>query len=384
VTQRGAKIVSSPSRRPRGAGSISQLDSHRYRLRTRIKDPGTGIWRPVTEIFHGTSAESEIALHKFMARVHGTDHHGTSVTFAGLLDRWLEHKRPRLQWSTWSKHETQARVHLIPALGVVPLRELTASHLDQLYERLVATLEPSTVRKVHDTALGSLHQAVRWGWISVNPAALASPPTVHSKPPVAADDADLERFLTFLHVEDPRLAMVLDILADIGCRPAELCAIRWQDLDLTAGLLTISGSISREPGSPRKPTKTYRDRRIALSEHTVTLLRRHQADTGIITPAAYVLSDVPDHALPLPPLHLTNRLTYLRRKAGITSPLTMRSLRHYVATKLIGAGVDVVTVAGRLGHINPAITLNVYASFLPGNDRAAADLLADMRKRGTV
>ena len=51
-------------------------------------------------------------------------------------------------------------------------------------------------------------------------------------------------------------------------------------------------------------------------------------------------------------------------------------LRHYVATRLIAGGVDVRTVAGRLGHRNASTTLNVYAQFVPEADHAAAALLA--------
>ena len=48
------------------------------------------------------------------------------------------------------------------------------------------------------------------------------------------------------------------------------------------------------------------------------------------------------------------------------------------ATRLLAGGVDVRTVAGRLGHRNPNVTLNVYAHFLPEADREAADLLGAM------
>jgi integrase len=53
----------------------------------------------------------------------------------------------------------------------------------------------------------------------------------------------------------------------------------------------------------------------------------------------------------------------------------MHDLRHYVATRLLSEGVDVRTVAGRLGHRNAATTLNVYSHFLPESDREAANVL---------
>jgi integrase len=51
-------------------------------------------------------------------------------------------------------------------------------------------------------------------------------------------------------------------------------------------------------------------------------------------------------------------------------------LRHYVATRLLASGIDVRTMAGRLGHRNPATTLNVYAHFVTEADSQAADALA--------
>jgi len=53
----------------------------------------------------------------------------------------------------------------------------------------------------------------------------------------------------------------------------------------------------------------------------------------------------------------------------------MHDLRHYVATRLLSEGVDVRTVASRLGHRNASTTLNAYSHFLPEADREAADLL---------
>jgi integrase len=55
--------------------------------------------------------------------------------------------------------------------------------------------------------------------------------------------------------------------------------------------------------------------------------------------------------------------------------IRLHDLRHYVATRLLTAGVDVRTVAGRLGHRNPSTTLNVYSHFVPESDQQAAEVL---------
>lgn len=62
--------------------------------------------------------------------------------------------------------------------------------------------------------------------------------------------------------------------------------------------------------------------------------------------------------------------------------MRLHDLRHFVASQLLGAGIDVRTVAGRLGHRNAATTLNVYAHFLEQADRGAADLIG--RESGAV
>jgi integrase len=56
----------------------------------------------------------------------------------------------------------------------------------------------------------------------------------------------------------------------------------------------------------------------------------------------------------------------------------LHDLRHFTATQLIGAGVDVRTVAGRLGHTDPSMTLRVYSHALEERDRAAAAVMGSL------
>jgi len=56
-------------------------------------------------------------------------------------------------------------------------------------------------------------------------------------------------------------------------------------------------------------------------------------------------------------------------------------LRHFAATRLLGAGIPVRTVSGRLGHSSASTTLGVYAHFLAESDREAADTLEELLRR---
>lgn len=73
------------------------------------------------------------------------------------------------------------------------------------------------------------------------------------------------------------------------------------------------------------------------------------------------------------------------RRGTALEGVPLRALRHMVATELLADGVDVRTVAGRLGHATPALTLSTYAAWMPEADRRAADRMgALLEQRSAV
>ena len=79
---------------------------------------------------------------------------------------------------------------------------------------------------------------------------------------------------------------------------------------------------------------------------------------------------------PFNPAAITHRFARLRAKLGPEyASVRLHDLRHFVATELIGSGVDPRTVAERLGHADPSMTLRVYAHALPAKDRQAAEVM---------
>jgi integrase len=93
-----------------------------------------------------------------------------------------------------------------------------------------------------------------------------------------------------------------------------------------------------------------------------------------VGPDAFVFSPEPDGAVPYRPDTVTGFFIRVRDGLGLRG-LRLHDLRHFTATQLIGAGVDVRTVAGRLGHSDPSVTLRVYAHVLEEHDRAAAAVM---------
>ncbi len=135
-------------------------------------------------------------------------------------------------------------------------------------------------------------------------------------------------------------------------------------------------------------TKTHQSRRVTLDADTVAALEDHQkraeevarsAGTGI-TIKSFVFSHEVDGSTPWRPDSTSRAFRMLCAQAGIRG-VRLHDLRHYVATRLLASGIDVRTVSGRLGHRNPATTLNVYAHFLPEADEEAASALAGVFRK---
>lgn len=159
--------------------------------------------------------------------------------------------------------------------------------------------------------------------------------------------------------------------------------MRWRNIDFDAALVSIERGVVFGPdGLVEKDTKTHASRRVALDGATLAALATHRAlmnaraeacDAEVV-PDAFVFSNSVDGSECWYPGSVSRSFRKLCVKEGFRD-VRLHDLRHFVATQLLGAGVDVRTVAGRLGHRNAATTLNVYAHFLEQTDRTAADII---------
>lgn len=173
-----------------------------------------------------------------------------------------------------------------------------------------------------------------------------------------------------------------------GLRRGELCGLRFSRVNLDTETITVSRNLVN---GKEKDTKTHQSRRIALDSETVALLREHRTRVqarietldATFTDDLFVFtsSKTPDHSAPYSPNAVTQRYKDMAARLGIDTHF--HALRHYSATELLTAGIDLRTVAGRLGHGGGgATTLRVYAAWVAASDRKAAEILgARMPKR---
>ncbi|MHB8220775.1 MAG: tyrosine-type recombinase/integrase [Acidimicrobiales bacterium] len=334
-------------------------------------------------------ADRELA--KMVADVSAGRLSGGATTVGQLLDRWLEHldsigRSP----TTVREYRAIARRTVLPALGNLRLSKLTAAHLDTLYASLTAKgNKATTVRRVHALIGTALHQAERWDLVDQNVSKRASPPPIRPAPVTAPSPEEVLTIVEQAEQADPSLARMLLIAALTGARRGELCAIRWSDIDWETNTLTIARSIYEVVGGgwAEKSTKTHQERHVGLDDVAVDVFRRQrewvdglagQLDL-VVHADGFIWSTSPVGAEPYRPNSITQFLRRTAKKAGVDTHL--HALRHFSATQGIASGSDAVTMAGRLGHRDPSITLRVYSHALAQRDQEAAAAIGNTLRR---
>lgn len=403
--------------RRRQRGEIEQLPSGALRVRVYAGiDPVTKkrhFLRETVPAGPRAAAQAEKVRTRLLSEVDAGKQARTAATIAQLMERYLEvvHVEP----STRQSYEGLIRKHIVPLLGEMQAGRVRGDVLDSFYaelrrcrvhcgheRRLVdhrtsvdhacddrclphqcRPLGEGTIRHAHNVLNGAFTLAVRWEWIGVNPVAKASAPTMPTPNPEPPSATQAARIASEAW-KDPAWGLFVWLAMTTGARRGELCALRWSRVDFAASVITIRSSIAEVSGKTwEKDTKTHQQRRIVLDSQTLALLRAflvHAAEQaaalGIALPEdGFVFSPDPDGSTWPKPGTATQR--YSRMCARLGFSMHLHQLRHYSATELISGGVDVRTVAGRLGHGGGGVTtLRVYSAWVAEADQRASRSLA--------
>jgi len=340
---------------------------------------------------YNTRREAQAALTELLGRVQRGDYvEPSKQTVAGFTARWLESVKVRVRPSTFGMYETLCRLYVAPMLGTIGLQQLTASRLNGLYAELLVKgrrdgkggLSPKTCRHLHATIRAALNDAVRWQLLTRNVALQATPPRPQPKEMQIWTAPELRAFLA--HVEGDRLYGAYVLAATTGLRRGELLGLRWRDLHLNAGRLSVTQTlVSVNYAVSFSTPKTDKGRHsVALDSATVGALRAHRVamleerlslGLGAPTEDGLVFTDLDGTALH--PVGFSERFGRLVKAAGARR-IRFHDLRHTHATLALAAGVHPKVVSERLGHSSVSITLDLYSHSIPALEEEAAEKVA--------
>src|SRR5262249_54948018 len=301
-------------------------------------------------------------------------------TVGSFLEEWLaQSHRSTVRAKTYATYRYIIHSHLIPGLGRSVLSKLTAKDVQAfLMAKLASGLSARTVHHCHAVLKTALEYAVRWDLVPRNVAKLVKSPHV-KRTEMAPLEPEQARMLLEA-VRGHRLEALYTVALAIGLREGEALGLRWQDVDLEAGRLSVRVALQRIEGKLRmEEVKSAGSRRyIELPHIAVEALRAHRQrqleeqrlwgpewpSTGLVFTSA--------KGTPLEPRNVVRHFNGLLRKAGLPHK-RFYDLRHTCATLLLVQGVHPRVVMEILGHSQISLTMNTYSHVVPTLQKEAAE-----------
>lgn len=234
-------------------------------------------WRAKT--FNGHTLEeayerAEAHVRAETSHVLDPDSHDYTVT--DIIEAWLKRGETRWASATVYQYREQYAKHIKESLGQLRARDITTARIQYWVDELVGQeLKPATVRLIYVVLAGGFKEAARLEIVRVNPARGISLPTIRRKSRITWSVEDVQRVFADV-ASDPYWHAVYRLALTTAIRPGELIALRWAQVDLEQGHVTIARTLSRETDGTytlADQTKTKSPRVVAVPASTVSALR---------------------------------------------------------------------------------------------------------------
>lgn len=243
-------------------------------------------------------------------------------------------------------------------------------------------LKRGTIEKIIKLIRNSLEHAIDLELITKNVASKMKLPKGDKEELTVWDEQEVQLFLKA--TQDSRYSIVFHMALVTGMRQGELLGLRWKDVDLEQGHLTISQTLSHDGKTFLLGGKTKSSlRKILLPASTVAKLKKHRAvvlKEKLSQGEEYQDNDLvmcTPSGTPINPANVRRSLNALIKKAAVPK-IRFRDLRHTHATLLLAKGVNVKVISERLGHSNIKITLDTYSHVLPTMQEDAVNKIAEI------
>ena len=269
--------------------------------------------------------------------------------------------------STIRAYETALRLRVLPALGGVRVSELRRTDLQDFVDRMVAAGDnPSTLQGTLLPLRAIYRRAVSRGEVANNPTSGLELPAIERNRPDIVSPERAAALLDALPADD-RALWATALYG--GLRRGELMALRFEDVDIDAGLIHVErgwddrdGAILPKSREGRRVVPIASALRGPLLEHRLRLGRRH----GLVFGATA--------ARPFSQTAVRDRADAAWGAAGLER-ITLHQARHTFASLAIAAGVNAKALSTYMGHSSIQVTFDKYGHLMPGNEQEAADLL---------
>ena len=387
-------------------GSMRERQPNVWELRVFLGRDASGKVRHGYQTFRGGKRAAERELSRLVAvaedepvppPVVETPRWSDRTTINDAVQGWKDNGWEDLSPSTVRRYENMWMKHVHGSIGNERLATLSPYDVEKYFRRLKADgLAEASVRQIRALMHRACRLARKWsGGALPNPIADTELPTwaLDERDEVRAPSLDEVRMLiATADTFDPSFAAVLRLVAATGMRRGEVCALRWNDVDLSAGTVRISQSVvAAKGGAILKSPKTRASiRTVAIDSDTGSILRRLQlAQRSLamacgltLEPESFLFSSEPGGLIPPHPDAMSHTFATVRSKAKVAADVHMHSLRHFHATALDPV-ISEAQKQTRLGWSTVKMARH-YTDSVPEEDRRAAAHVGKMLSSGAT
>lgn len=286
----------------------------------------------------------------------------SNKTIREIAVAWKEYKRPYVKQSTMAAYVLILENHIIPCFG-----DSDSLHEKEVQALVLQKLEKGlSIKSVKDILI-VLKMVMKYGvkneWMNYYEWDIKYPTTSANKELEVLSVAHHRAILNYIQSHFTFTGLGIYISLSTGLRIGEICALKWSDVNVADGIITVSRTIERIYiiDGEKKHTelvintpKTQNScRAIPMSKELLAMIKPLKK---VVNDDFYVLTN-DEH--PTEPRTYRNYYNKLMTRLGIPK-LKYHGLRHSFATRCIEAGCDYKTVSVLLGHSNISTTLNLY------------------------
>ena len=372
-------------RSPRGAGLIRKRTDGRWEGRFTLGfDPKTGKQKQ-KYVYGKTQKEVRQKLTQIASEVdEGTYRELSNMKVGTWLEQWLEtYVVPSKKPYTVDSYTNICRRYLIKHLGRLPISQLNAFQIQQMYNALLSDykLNPKTIKNIHGVLHNALQQAVKLQMIKTNPSEMCDLPRIVRKEIQPMEEADIAAFLKALEKE--KYARLYKVTLFTGMRQGEVLGLTWDCVDFEHCTLYVNKQLqkTRKVGGTYAlvPTKNSRGRVVTVAKAVMDILREEkewqehnreiaelvwQNDWNLV-----FTNEIGGHLC-----HFTvyRRFKEVVKEIGLPKE-RFHDLRHSFAVVSLESGDDIKTVQTNLGHATSSFTLDVYGHVSQNMRRQSAE-----------
>lgn len=281
-----------------------------------------------------------------------------TIRFEEFVDRWYKEKvLIRLADSTRTGYQRVVRKHLMPLLSMIRMRDIRVDHANKLVQKLSAAgHSPKGINDIVGVLLTIMNDAMEWQCLARNPLSrykLLKEPELHFDYWTAPE---IRQFLNAT-ISDPHHHLYI-LALNTGMRRGEICALKWDRIDLIRNQIIVSRTLGRYGLS--ETTKTGRKRYVPINSVVKNVFERLLQEKR----GEFVFCN--EEGTPVDAHHLYRDFQIAQKRAGFTKLIRFHDIRHTFASHFMMNGGNIYDLQKILGHTTLEMTQR-YAHMSPAH-----------------